>query len=486
MADRSFDLAVVGGGVAGLAAASALAEAGRRVLVLEARGELGGRATAFIDRETGELVDNGQHVLFGCYRETFRLLRRIGAEGNVRAQSSLEVPYLDEHGRRSVLRCPALPSPLHLLAGVLTWDALSWRDRLRVLRVAAPLLRARRSFRLKAEATRSGEAPLADPVASASALVDPVASASALADPVASAFRRKDEETVDAWLTRHGQRGRLREWLWEPLAVAALNQSPEEAAAGPFVRVLAEMFGAARSDSSLVLPLRPLHETYAIPARRYIESRGGEVRVNALARVRIENGRVAGVDVRGEPIPIARVIAAVPWFALASVLAGDVGAMSAIVASASRMTSKPIVTVNLWYDRLVMDDLFVGLPGREMQWVFDKRRVFGESASHLSLVASGADALAGAGNEQLVALAAREVAAAIPGARAAILLRGTVIREKRATFSLSPGEPPRPGVATPVGGLFLAGDWIDTGLPGTIESAALAGHRAAQAAIDNP
>ena len=110
-------MAVIGGGVAGLAAATALAEAGQRVLVLEARGQLGGRATAFVDRETGELVDNGQHVLFGCYRETFRLLRRIGAEGNVRIQPSLEVPYLDASGRRSVLRCPALPSPLHLRRG---------------------------------------------------------------------------------------------------------------------------------------------------------------------------------------------------------------------------------------------------------------------------------------------------------------------------------------------------------------------------------
>src|SRR3954452_1287724 len=117
----AFDVAVIGGGVAGLAAASALAAAGRRVIVLEARGRLAGRATAFRDRETGELVDNGQHVLFGCYDETFALLRRVGAEGNVRVQAGLEVPYLDRERRRSVLRCPSLPSPLHLLAGVLGW-----------------------------------------------------------------------------------------------------------------------------------------------------------------------------------------------------------------------------------------------------------------------------------------------------------------------------------------------------------------------------
>ena len=232
-----------------------------------------------------------------------------------------------------------------------------------------------------------------------------------------------------------------------------------------------------------MLPLKPLHEMYALPAQRYLESKGGAVRLNALARIRIEAGRVAGIDVRGEPLAITRVIAAVPWFALESLLVGDVSAMSAIVSAASGMAAKPIVTVNLWYDRAVMDDVFVGLPGREMQWVFDKRRAFGEAASHLSLVASGADALVGADNPALVALAAREVAASIPGARGAVLTRGTVIREKRATFSLAPGQPARPGVTTPVAGLFLAGDWIETGLPGTIESAAVAGHRAALAIL---
>jgi squalene-associated FAD-dependent desaturase len=436
-----FDVAVVGGGVAGLAAASALVESGRSVIVLEARGRLGGRATAFADRATGERVDNGQHVLFGCYRETFRFLRRIGAESNVAVQPTLEVPYLDGQGRRSVLQCPSLPSPLHLLAGVFRWSALSWSDRVRALRLAGPLLRARRG-----------------------------------------SLDVRDGETVASWLTRHGQGGRLREWLWEPLAVAALNQSPSEAAAEPFVRVLAAMFGREPTDASLAMPLKPLDEMYALPAERYIAERGGEVRLNALSRVHLDGGRLAGIESRGDPVAARLVIAAVPWFDLGSLFSGDIGALEHVVRDASALESKPIVTVNLWYDRRVMNDSFTGLPGRAMQWVFDKRRVFGEQASHLSLVSSGAEELVGLDAEALVARAAREVRESIPGAAAATLVRGTVVREKRATFSLAPDAPQRPGVATPLPWLFLAGDWIDTGLPGTIESAAVAGHRAAAAA----
>jgi hydroxysqualene dehydroxylase len=439
-----YDVAVIGGGVAGLAAASMLAERGRRVIVLEARGELGGRATAFRDRETGELVDNGQHVLFGCYHETLAFLRRVGASGNVRVQPSLEVPYVDLEGRRSVLRCPKWPAPLHLLGGILGWRALSLADKLTALRMAPGL---------KGTAARARETPA----------------------------------TVADFLTWRGQHGRIREWLWEPLAIAALNEAPAEAAAAPFVEVLARMFSGTRTNSSIALPTVPLHEMYAAPARRYVEARGGQVRLGALARVRIEHGALAGVDVRGEPIPAKAVVAAVPWFALGTLLAGDVAPLSTTIARAAAMTAKPIVTVNLWYDRVVLpdDDEFVGLPGRQMQWVFDKRRVFGETASHLSLVASGADALAPQATDALIALAAREVAGALPAARAAALIRGTVVREKRATFSVAPGQPPRPGVTTAVRGLFLAGDWIDTGLPATIESAAVAGHRAA-AAVTGP
>lgn len=439
------DVVVVGAGFAGLSAACRLADAGVRVLVLDARPQLGGRATAFPDRETGELVDNGQHVMFGCYRETLAFLERIGAADNVRTQPSLEVAYIDVRGRRSVLRCPPLPPPMHLLAAVLDWDPMPWRDRLAAIRLARPILHARREL-------RRGRTVSVDPAGA----------------------------TVSAWLRAHGQRRKLREWLWEPLAVAALNQPPEQASAAAFVRVLAEMFGPDPSAAALVLPTRPLHLMYAEPARQYIEAHGGRVRTNAVARVVVQNGRVEGVDVRGERIPVSRVIAAVPWFALRQLFAPVVPpAMRAIVTAADAMVSMPIVTVNLWYDRQVMRESFVGLPGRQMQWVFDKRIAFGSEASHLSLVSSGATTLVGRTNDELAALAAAEIADALPAARDARLLRATVVREKQATFSLAPGQPQRPATRTPVSGLYLAGDWIDTGLPGTIESAVVSGRYAA-------
>jgi hydroxysqualene dehydroxylase len=441
-------IVVIGGGIAGLSAATALAHSGRKVIVLDARQQLGGRATAFTDRETGELVDNGQHVLFGCYHATFDFLRRIDAMDNVRMQPSLSVPYIDRTGRRSVLRCPALPSPLHLLAGVLDWDAMPWLDRVAVLKLAGPLRRARRELRQTGHVT---------------------------ADP---------DGTVSQWLVAHGQRPKLRAWLWEPLAVAALNQASDVASASPFVRVLAEMFGPDPSAAALVLPTRPLHQTYAEPARQFIERHGGQVRLNALARVVIERNQVRGVETRGERIDAAAVVSTVPWFDLKRLFAGaPPPSLAATVSAAAAMDSMPIVTVNLWYDRPVMDESFVGLPGRQMQWAFDKRFVFGRDTSHLSLISSGAVGLATMGNQELIALADREMREALPGARSARLTRATAIREKQATFSLAPGQPSRPDVRTPLEGFYLAGDWIDTGLPGTIESAVISGHRAAEAIL---
>ena len=446
-----FDAVVVGAGFAGLSAAVRLTQHGARVLVLEARARLGGRATAFADRDTGELVDNGQHVLLGCYTETLAFLREIGAGANVRVEPRLSVTMIDRAGRRSRLECPALPPPLHLLAGVFEWDALRWVDRLSVLQMAGPIRQARRALR-----------------------------------PGATTIAASPGETVDAWLVRNGQTPRIREMLWEPLALAALNQPVAQAAAPPFARVLAEMFADSRA-AAMVLPTKPLHLMYAEPAREYLERRGGSVRTGAPAKITIECGASPLLEVEAlrERWLADVVVAAVPWFAIGELMAGDTSALQHVIARARQMASSPIVTVNLWFDRDVLADVqapFVGLPGRSMQWVFDKRAVFGGDASHLSLVSSGASPLVTQTNEELIANAHDELLDALPAVRSAALVRATVVREPRATFSLAPGQPVRPQVATPVRGLYLAGDWIDTGLPATIESAVRSGHQAADRA----
>jgi hydroxysqualene dehydroxylase len=179
------------------------------------------------------------------------------------------------------------------------------------------------------------------------------------------------------------------------------------------------------------------------------------------------------------------VIAAVPWFALPELFDGDVAPLAATLAAARATEPSPIVTVNLWLDRPVLERPFLGLPGRTFQWVFDKRLVFGDSASHLSLVSSGAADILMRSNADVIALAEQDIHRALPDARAARTLRATVVREPRATFSLAPGQPTRPQTTTAVDGVLLAGDWIDTGLPATIESAVRSGHRAAAEALQH-
>ena len=443
LARGKHDAIVIGGGFAGLAAATMLAEKGARVLVLEARPALGGRATAFTDPATGERVDNGQHVLLGCYRDTFTFLERIGAMDHVQVQDRLTVDMVDRDGRASRLACPSLPPPFNLLGGLMTWSALGWRDRIAALRIPRSVGRG---------------------------------------------FTPRQNDTVREWLVGNHQTPRLIEMLWEPLAVAALNQSIDVASAGPFARALAEMLGNNRRDASLALPLKPLDEMYALPAREYIEMHGGEVRTNAPARIELSGPSGADlsgprVTVRGEHFTDRLVICAVPWFALSEVFVDPPASLRPTLDAADRTAASPIVTVNLWFDRVVIEHMLVGLPGRAMQWVFDKRRVFGEQASHLSLVSSGAEKIVSLGNEELIQLAVHEVNDAIPAARAASVRRAVVVREKRATFSVAPGQPQRPVTQTSIPGLLLAGDWIDTGLPATIEGAVRSGHMAAAAAM---
>jgi uncharacterized protein with NAD-binding domain and iron-sulfur cluster len=190
---------------------------------------------------------------------------------------------------------------------------------------------------------------------------------------------------------------------------------------------------------------------------------------------------VTHVEARGERLTAGAVVAAVPWFALNDLFAGDTGPVDGIRQAAAGTDASPIASVNLWLDRRVLKTPFLGLPGRPLQWVFDKEQVFESGSSHITLVSSGADDLMALENDALVALALRDLRDALPHARAAKVLRATVVRERRATFSIAPGQPKRPGTRTAVPDLVLAGDWIDTGLPATIEGAALSGRLAAEA-----
>ena len=263
------------------------------MLVLEARSRLGGRATAFHDRETGELVDNGQHVLLGCYSETFAFLDEIGARDHV---------TLPAAARRHDDRPRGPPQPARVPGAAAA--APSPRRRVRLGRAGLE----RSAVGAADGGRRSAGAPGADAGR-------------------ARAIAASPGETVENWLIRNGQTARLREMLWDPLALAALNQPPAHAAAPSFARVLAEMFGPDPRAAAIALPTRPLHEMYAEPARAYIERHGGTVRTGAPATVRSRAARACRSSSSGDERwrPDA-VIAAVPWFALPTLFDGDIGA----------------------------------------------------------------------------------------------------------------------------------------------------------------
>jgi squalene-associated FAD-dependent desaturase len=442
---------VIGAGWAGLAAAVRLADAGLAVTVVEESPRLGGRATAFVDRESGERVDNGQHVLFGCYRETYAFLRRLGTAGLAPLQPRLELTMVGPDGERATLRCPRLPAPWHLVAGVLRWGAIPASDRRTALRLRHVIKEVR----------RDGAAAVAARVSAGA--------------------------TVDGWLAEHRQSTKLTEWLWHPLALAALNQSPATASAAPFVRVLGELFSSDPSSAAIGLPAVPLDELGALPAKAFIENRGGVVHQRAPARIELEDGGgIAAVYAGDRRIETTQVVSAVPWFAFGRLFArGAPPALAQIADRAAATESSPIVTINLWLDGPVLEpgERFVGLVRGPAQWVFDKRALWDDRAGHVAVVASGAESIARMDNTEATETVMRQLRRLLPRFSGRKLLRSVVVREHRATFSLAPDAPPRPGAVTALPGFYLAGDWTDTGLPGTIESAVLSGHRAAEAVL---
>jgi squalene-associated FAD-dependent desaturase len=441
---------VVGGGFAGLAAAIVLQERRHDVVLLERRGILGGRATSYRDAVSGDEVDNGSHIMVGAYGATLDLLRRAGASDLLLEQKDLRLDYVDAHGP-STLDCPPLRAPLHLLVGLLGLR-VPWRVRFDALRLGL--------------AVRFGRPP--------------------------------EGITLAEYFRRTGQSEATRRLLWDPLALAILNQVPSQAAAILFYNVYREAFLASRKASRLVFVRRgwaAVHERLV----RYLEGRGGRVQSRSRAEALVLEGeRASGVSyARGaqgreaiasgvghspDGVSADAVVLAVPWSAVAGLLPEALRTQPPFE-GLRRLGSAPIVSVDLWVDRIVVDRPMVGIRDCQLEWVFDKGRLHGRTAApqHLSFIVSAAYRSAERPKAELVALAEEALRRHFPAMAGAIVTRSLVLREPDATFASDPGaEELRPGNATPVPGLFLAGDWTNTGLPATIEGAVRSGNAAAR------
>jgi squalene-associated FAD-dependent desaturase len=452
-AGRTPDVVVAGGGFAGLAAATLLAERGARVLLLEARPHLGGRARSWIDPTSGAVVDNGQHLFLGCYQETIRFLERIGSLGGLELQDRLSLPFLEPGGRVLTFRLPPLPSPWNLAAGLLRFPGLSLRERAATLRVGREV--ARRA----AAARRAG---------------------GAAAPPVDADL---DDRTVASWLASLGQGPRACERLWYPLAIAALNEDPERAAASMFLPVLSGAFLRGAAGWRLGIPRVGLSDLYAEPSGHYLRRHGGELRLRTpVKQILVEGGRCTGVLLPGgERVAAGAVIAATPPGELLGMLPLEMAA-DPCLAGVSRLESTPIVSVYLWFGSPVMDLAFAGLLGGTWQWLFNRRAMAGRAgpAHGVTLVRSAARGLVDRPREALERSALEDVHAFLPRSRRATLRQALVIKEKRATLAPHRGTLAlRPSGRTPWSGLHLAGDWIATGLPATVEGATASGHAAA-------
>jgi len=447
---RDPGIVVVGGGWAGLSCATALAERGHPVTLLEERRILGGRACSYTDALTGEEVDNGQHLFMSCFTEALRFLGRIGTSGGIRFQARLEIPLAEASGRRSSFRCPPLPRPFHLLGGVLGHRGLSAADRLR-------MVTGWRGMRGEIQAWGSGPG-------------------------------RRDAErdsTVEAWLDSHGQTPGSRRGFWHPLAVAALNEEPSRASSRLFAAVLRQGLLGHRSGSRLGTSGVPLSRLVDPAARRYLENRGGRVIVGAgVLKIVADGGGARSVRLRdGSEFPASAVVSAVPRPVLARILPGRIAAGNPLPGLSGDPGSSPILSVHLWLDRPILSTPFLGLLDSPIHWVFDAGGggERGGARRRVVLVVSAARHLVERPAREILDIAIDELRRNLPAARAAHLVHSRIIKERRATFSARAGVAGlRPGQGTPLPNLFLSGDWTDTGLPGTLEGAALSGHRCAE------
>jgi squalene-associated FAD-dependent desaturase len=444
-ATKAQSVAVIGGGWAGCAAAVELAASGAKVSLFEAARTLGGRARAVQAKEA--LIDNGQHIMLGAYDQTLQLLRRVGVDEN---QALLRLPlqmrYPPESGLMDFV-APPLPAPLHMLAGLLRARGLAREDKLALAR-----------FTTSARWMQWG---------------------------------LNQDCSVAELLERFDQTARLTRLMWRPLCLAALNTPIEQASANVFLAVLRDSLGARRKASDMLIPRVLLDALFPEAARRFVESRGGEVRCGARVDTLIPSAAGWDIGTGGEALSFDAVVLATPAWQSAALLRDLPGAED-LSAQLDGFAYEPISTVYLQYEpglRLplpfcaLLDDPSSGAWG---QFAFDRGQLDPGQNGLLAVVVSAASDAAAMDQDALAASVAAQLASAFREPALAKARWCRVLTEKRATFACTPGLA-RPANATALPGLFLAGDYTASDYPATLETAVRSGLAAAQLARErNP
>ncbi|CAL94502.1 putative oxidoreductase precursor [Azoarcus olearius] len=415
-------VAVIGAGYAGLACAVELARRGVHVTVFERSHTLGGRAR--VVRKDGWEVDNGQHILIGAYTELTRLLRLTGGSPKQleRLPLTLHVPgHLH-------LRAASLPAPLHLAVGLLLARGLSGADRLAMLRLMRWLK--------------------------------------------AQSFAPDPSMTVADMLLATAQTPKLTELVWVPLCVAALNTPAESASARVFAAVLRDSLASGAAASELLIPRVDLSELFPVPAARFLATRRGTLRTgNAIDAITPGD---AGFMLEGDPgrRPWSQVVVATAPYHAAALLAST-GACERLAAQIEALPHEPIVTVYLAFGEGVrLPEAMIGLAGGPAQWAFDRGQLGGREGL-LACVISASGPHEAMPRDELILATHRQLETAL-GRRLPALSWSQVIVEKRATFACRPGLF-RPDIRTPLPGLWLAGDYVESPYPATLETAVRSG-----------
>ncbi|MGC2261387.1 MAG: hydroxysqualene dehydroxylase HpnE [Candidatus Sulfotelmatobacter sp.] len=443
-------VAIAGGGLAGLAAACALADSGFRVTLFERRPYLGGRASSYEHPGTSEVVDNCQHVLFRVCTNLVEFYRRIGVEDKIRWYD--EMTFIEPSGRTSVMHASSLPAPLHTAPSFLQFPFLNVRDKFVISRAIASL---------------------------------------------ALTTQRDTGRSFLDWCRCHAQTENAIERFWKPILVSALSEDLNLISISYAAQVVRESMKspAARHMGVPNIPLTDLYNK----AGDYIRARGGEIRFrNSLESFSPGSSKVqistAGREEGLKEESFDYLILALPFNTIARVLP-ETPEAAPLREKLAHFESCPITGIHLWFDRQISDLDHAVLLDRTIQWMFHKSRLLSthsvapnaeSTGSYIELVVSASKSLVDKSRAEIVDLALKELREFFPGARGANLVKSTVIKEIHATYSPRPGiDAYRPPQATAWPRVFLAGDWTSTGWPATMESAVRSGYLAAEAITDS-